>query len=136
MLGNGAALNRGARSVSLGINYKSNKNKEKDIHPRSDVDFSLPLKTLGEPETNKIIIPQSSTSYGTSSRRAVKVERGGKNKPLTQGEDPRLRCRVALVHVSKQRAGAAKNTINIMNYTYFPQILWVCYIGQRLYHII
>lgn len=84
---------------------------------------------MAEPETNKIIIPQSSTSYGTSSRRAVKVERGEKNKLLTQGEDPRLQYRVALVHVSKQRAGAAKNTVNIMNYTYFPQILWVCYIG-------
>lgn len=48
---------------------------------------------------------------------------------LAQGEDPHLRYKVGLVHNSKQQAGAAKNMISIMNYTCFPQTLWVCYIG-------
>lgn len=34
-------------------------------------------------------------------------------------------CFTLLFSVSKHRAEAAKNTINIMNYTYFPLILWM-----------
>lgn len=55
-------------------------------------------------------------------------------KLFTQVVEP-LQYKVALVfNVSKQQA--AKNTIDIMNYTYFPQILWVSYVHDRLHHMI
>lgn len=128
----------GARSLSPGVNYKSNKNKEKTFTTVGFISFFFftfmkPCWVAQSNKTTKLQKASPRSARPPSRRPELKKE---KNKLLTQGEDPRLLYKVALVHNPKQQAGAAKNMISIMNYTYFPQTLWVCYIGLRLRHII